>query len=104
MPSPQFTFRLPQKDKVALVEMAAIYGAPSPGAFCAAMVGALCSGDLERVKAFNARLVAGMGEQLTLKLNASMDAIAAAEKPAKKARKTFTKGKGASGRAKPRKG
>lgn len=96
MPSPQFTFRLPQKDKEALTEMAAIYGAPSPGAFCAAMVGALCSGDLERIKAFNARLVKGMGEQLTLKLNASMDAIAAAEKPAKQATKRTAKGKGRS--------
>jgi hypothetical protein len=92
MPSPQFSFRLPAADKAALLEMAKIYGAPSPGAFCAEMIGVMCSGDLERVKAFNGRLIAKAGEQLTLKLNAAMDA-ADAVKPKKSPvkRRTHTK-------------
>jgi len=95
MPSPQFSFRLPQKDKDALAEMAKVYGAPSPGAFCAEMVGAVCSGDMERVKAFNAKLIKGMGEQLTLKLNGALDAAVGAEKPAQEPRKAGKRGKGA---------
>jgi len=78
-----------------MLEVSKIFGAVSPGAFCAEMIGAICSGDLERMKSFNARLVRGMGEQLTLKLNTAMDAVAEAGKPAKKARKPSKKGKGA---------
>jgi hypothetical protein len=95
MPSPQFSFRLPEKDKASLLEMSKVYGAPSPGAFCAEMVGVMCSGDMERVKAFNAKLIKGMGEQLTLKLNGALDAATGAEKQAKKPRKQAKKGKGA---------
>lgn len=100
MPSPQFSFRLPEKDKAALLEMSKVYGAPSPGAFCAEMVGVMCSGDMERVKAFNARLIKGMGEQLTLKLNAALEGPAEAQKPAKKPRKPAGRGKGAPRHAK----
>lgn len=95
--SPRFTFRLPQKDKDALAEMAKLYGAASPGGFLAEMVGAMCSNDMERVKGFVGRLVAKAGEQLTLQLNATVDhaaaragkpqAAAAAGKPAQKPRK-----------------
>jgi hypothetical protein len=85
MPSPKFSFRLPEKDKASLLEMSKVYGAASPGAFCAEMVGVMCSGDMERVKAFNARLIKGMGEQLTLTLNGALDAATGAEKPAQKA-------------------
>lgn len=99
MPSPQFTFRLPAKDKAALQEMSKIYGSPSPGAFCAEVVGAMCSNDPERVKAFNTRLIMRAGEQLTLKLNSAVDAAQPPEKPAKKpikrakAKKTKVKGR-----------
>lgn len=96
MPSPQFSFRLPEKDKASLLEMSKVYGAASPGAFCAEMVGVMCSGDMERVKAFNARLIKGMGEQLTLKLNAALDGATDAEKP----RKTPKVKRGAKRRAK----
>lgn len=91
MPSPTFNFRLPAADKAALLEMAKIYGSPSPGAFCAEMIGAMCSGDMDRVKAFNGRLIAKAGEQLTLKLNAALDASEAPQKlkkPAKKGKTT----------------
>lgn len=84
-----------------MLEVSKLFGAVSPGAFCAEMIGAICSGDLERIKAFNARLVRGMGEQLTLKLNTAMDAAfephkpaPAARKPAKKGRKPSKTGKG----------
>lgn len=103
MPSPKFTFRLPEKDKAALLEVSEIYGAVSPGAFCAEMIGAVCSGDMERIKAFNAKLIRGIGEQLTLTLNGALDAATGAEKPAKKARKPAKTGKGAACRARPRK-
>lgn len=73
MPSPVFTLRLPQKDREALDLMAKVYGAPSSGGFIAEMVGVMCSGDVERVKAFVARIIQKTGEQLTLKLNAALD-------------------------------
>jgi hypothetical protein len=95
MPSPKFSFRLPEKDKASLLEMSKVYGAPSPGAFCAEMVGVMCSGDMERVKAFNAKLIKGMGEQLTLKLNLALDGATEAQKPANKPRKAGKRGKGA---------
>lgn len=94
MPSPKFTFRLPAKDKASMLEVSKLFGAVSPGAFCAEMIGAVCSGDMERIKAFNAKLIRGMGEQLTLKLNSAMDVAFEAEKPAKKGRKPSKTGKG----------
>jgi hypothetical protein len=100
MPSPQFSFRLPEKDKASLLEMSKVYGAASPGAFCAEMVGVMCSGDMERVKAFNAKLIKGMGEQLTLKLNAALDSATGAEKPQPQPLNAVKRGKGAGRRAK----
>ncbi len=81
MPSPVFTFRMPAKDRAALDEMAKVYGAPSSGAFVAEMVGVMCSGDTERVKAFVGRLIARAGEQLALKFNAMLDDTKPAPKP-----------------------
>lgn len=66
MPSPKFTFRLNAQDRHSLIEVSKLYGAPSPGAFCAAMVSAVCSGDPGRIAEFNSRLIRGMGEQLAL--------------------------------------
>jgi hypothetical protein len=99
MPSPTFTFRLPVKDKEALFQLAALYGS-SPGGFVAEMVGVICSGDFERIKAFNARLIANAGEQMTLKLNSAFDASVASKKPAQESVKRSTGRKGASRRAK----
>jgi hypothetical protein len=70
---PVFTFRLPVEQAAALREMSKIYGAPTPSAFLREMVGASCSGDGEKIKAFNSKLIKGMGEQLTLKLNSLVD-------------------------------
>jgi len=95
MPSPKFTFRLPQQDRDALAEMAKVYGANSAGGFLAEMVGAMCSADPVRIKTFYSRLIAGAGEQLTLRLNGVIDQAvgdtalegpARAEKPAQKRR------------------
>ena len=71
--TPLFSFRLPVEQAAALREMSKLYGSPSPSAFLRDMVGSSCSGDSEKIKAFNARLIKGIGEQLTLKLNASID-------------------------------
>lgn len=71
--TPVFTFRLPVEQAAALREMTKIYGAPNASVFLRDMVGSSCSGDSEKIKAFNARLFKAGGEQLILKLNASID-------------------------------
>lgn len=76
MPTPSFTFRLPAEKAAALREMAKLYGAGSSGEFLREMVGSMCSGDVEQVKAFNGRLFQRIGEQLTLKLNAALEPVA----------------------------
>jgi len=83
MPTPTFTLRLPLVAQNNLREMAKVYGAPNTRAFAAEVLAVMSSGDLEQVKAFNGRLIARAGEQLTLKLNAAMDA-AVADKPQKR--------------------
>jgi hypothetical protein len=86
MPTPTFTFRLPDSERLALVEMAKLYGSPNPRAFLVEMVGAMCSGKPERVQDFNARLIRAAGEQLILKLNAplSLPAESTDEGPARR--------------------
>jgi len=71
--TPNFVFRLPVDQAAALREMSKIYGSPNTSAFLREMVGSLCSGNAEKVKEFNAKLMRGIGEQLTLKLNAATD-------------------------------
>jgi len=83
MPTPTFTLRLSAETQKSLADMAKVYGAPNTRAFAAEVLAVMSSGDIERVKAFNGRLIARAGEQLTLKLNAAMDA-AVAEKPKKR--------------------
>ena len=80
--------------------MSKIYGAASPGAFCAELVGVMCSGDMERVKAFNGRLIARTGEQLTLQLNAAMDAATGRPRKAKEGQRRKKTAKGAPKRGK----
>lgn len=73
MPSPIFSFRLPHKEADSLREMSKIFGVPNTSMFLREMIGAMCSGDPQRIKDFNAKLIAKAGEQLTLKLNAVVD-------------------------------
>lgn len=63
--------------------MSKVYGAKSPSAFVAEMVGVMCSGDTERVKAFVGRLIARAGEQMALQFGRQIDAVMG-EKPAPK--------------------
>ena len=103
MGTPIYALRLPQKTQEDIAELARIYGAANARAFAREILEVITSGDIERIKAFNARLIKGMGEQLTLKLNSALDGPKEAEKPAKKARKLAKTGKGAACRARPRK-
>ena len=98
--SPKFTFRMPQKDREALEEMAKLYGATA-GGFLADMVSAMCSAEPQRIKAFMGRLVSMTGEQLTMKFNAVVDDMMEPQKPAQKALKPQMRKKGASSRARP---
>lgn len=100
MATPIFAMRLSAKTQQDLAEMAKIYGSPNTRAFAREILEVMTSGDLERVKLFNGKLIKGMGEQLTLKLNAALDVATAAEKPAKQPLKSIKAGKGASRRAK----
>jgi hypothetical protein len=87
MPTPTYSLRLPAETQKAIADLAAIYGAPNGRVFAREILEVMTSGDPERVKAFNGRLIRGMGEQLTLRLNASIDAAMEAEKPVKIASK-----------------
>lgn len=73
MPTPILNFRLPDAERAALVEMSKLYGSKNVSEFLREMVGAMCSADANRVKAFNIRLFSKVGEQLALKLNATID-------------------------------
>lgn len=73
MPSPVFAIRLPRQDRESLNLMAKVYGAPSSGGFVVEMVRVMCSGDVQAVNAFVARLIQRHGEQLTLDLRASVE-------------------------------
>lgn len=83
-----FALRLSPEVRKNLADMAKIYGSPTPSAFAREIIATMVSGEIEKVKAFNARLIAGVGEQLTLRLNATLDdAAATASKPKKRAKK-----------------
>lgn len=73
MPTPTFTMRLPKKTQDELAELAKVYGAPNTRALAREVLEVIVSGDIERIKAFNARLITRMGEQLVLRLNAVVD-------------------------------
>lgn len=66
--NPIFTLRLPQEVHEQIREMSKFYGAANPRQFLREMVLAMLSGDPGQVAAFNKRLFAGFGEQLTLNL------------------------------------
>lgn len=97
MGTPIYALRLPQKTQDDIAELSKLYGSPNSRAFAREILEVMTGGDIERIKAFNARLVRGMGEQLTLTLNTAIDTVTGAEprKPAKKPRKPAKKGKGA---------
>lgn len=83
MPTPLYTLRLPKEAQDNINRLAKIYGAPNGRAFAREILETFTGGDVERLKEFNAQMIRGMGEQLTLELNASLDALKASEKPAK---------------------
>jgi len=87
MPTPLYALRLPQKTQDDIAELAKVYGAPTGRAFAREILEVMTSGDMEKVKAFNARLVQKVGEQLTLKFNAMVDAASEPQKQAKKGQK-----------------
>jgi hypothetical protein len=93
MPTPLYTLRLPAETQENIAELSVIYGASNPRAFAREILEVITSGDVEKLKAFNARLVHGMGQQLTLRFNSTLDALKSAEKPALKAKTKTAKGK-----------
>lgn len=95
MATPIYSLRIPQKTQDEIAELARIYGAPNGRAFAREILEVITSGDLEKIKAFNGRLIKGMGEQLTLKLNSALDGPTEGRKPAQKPRKRAKGKKGA---------
>jgi len=87
MPTPTFTFRLPDSERASLVEMSKVFGSPNPRAFLREMLGAMCSGDPRRVEDFNRKLIHAAGEQLVLKLHAPLRALTKPVPLPKKGRK-----------------
>lgn len=97
MPTPIYALRLPTKTQQDIAELGKIYGSPNGRAFAREMLETMTSGDMARIKAFNARLITKCGEQLSLQLNAAVDAAAEAQKPA---RKPLSRSKGKKGGSK----
>jgi hypothetical protein len=75
MPTPLYALRLPQKTQDDLVLMGKLYGLPNGRAFAREVLETMCSGDAGRVQAFLRRLMAGVGEQLALKLGEPLEAM-----------------------------
>lgn len=61
-------FRLGGPERATLFEVSKLYGAPSVSEFLREMVGAICSGDMARIQAFNVKLFERVGGQLALQL------------------------------------
>jgi hypothetical protein len=91
MPTPHFTFRLHPEKAKALREMSKVFGSPTASDFLREMVGSMCSGKPEEVKAFVGRLIQKSGEQLTLQLNASLDVVLPPREAPQRARKARRK-------------
>jgi hypothetical protein len=87
MPTPTYALRLAKKTQDDIAELAKIYGSPNGRAFAREILEVTCSGDVARIQAFNRRLMMGMGEQMALKLNATLDEVAAPEPKERKPRK-----------------
>lgn len=66
MPTPLFNFRLPKNESKALREVAQAYNGGNVSALLREVVGAIVSGDPQRIAEFNARLVSKLTGQLTL--------------------------------------
>lgn len=90
MPTPNFVFRLAPEKAAALKELAKVYGSANTSDFLREMVGAVVSGDMKQLTAFNTRLFQKMGEQLVLDFAAKQ--AAQAQKPAQAARKRRKRG------------
>lgn len=94
MPTPIYTIRLTPKTQADIATLAKVYGSPNGRAFAREILETVCSGDPERMQAFNRRLMMGVGEQLALKLNAVFDAPATRDaRSTRKARKTRKRGR-----------
>lgn len=72
MPTPIYALRMSQEEQDSIAQMAKVFGAPNGRAFAREVLAVMCSGDVKRVQEFNARLIRGVGEQLTLALNAPL--------------------------------
>lgn len=66
--TPLFAFRLGKPERLKLVEMARIYGSPTPSAFVREMVSAICSGETGAANGFLGRLGEKLTGQMTLEL------------------------------------
>jgi hypothetical protein len=81
MGTPVFSIRLPEETQRDIAVIAKIYGSPNPRAFIREALEVMVSGDFKRIGAFNARLMQGMGEQLTLQMTPAPEAEKPASKP-----------------------
>ncbi len=68
MPTPLFNMRLPTADRRNLERVAKLVGAKSASGFASYALGAICSGDEERVRGFLENLMRGISGQMALKL------------------------------------
>jgi len=66
--TPILNFRLAEKERIALIEMAKVYGAKNTSEFLRELVGAMCSGDELRVRTFLGRLFERISGQVQLQL------------------------------------
>lgn len=99
MPTPIFTIRLSPKVQGDLRDLGAIYGAPNARAFAREILEVITSGEIERIKAFNQRLITRMGQQLVLKLNEVVDTQQKGDAPRKTRKTRITRRRGRRGRS-----
>lgn len=89
--TPLYALRLAEKTQQDLVAMSKVYGSPTPSAFIREILEVVVSGNIEKMNAFNRRLIMGMGEQMALKFEADLAKLNSLT--ARKTRKTRTKRK-----------
>ncbi len=68
MPTPRYDLRVPLADQRNIEQVAKIIGAKSGRAFAAHALGAICSGDENRIREFMENFFRGLSGQMTLNL------------------------------------
>lgn len=67
--TPFISLRLNPQTRKTVEQLARIYGSPNRASFLREMITVFCSGDGERIHAFNTRLFTRVGQKAQMQLN-----------------------------------